>query len=333
MQKQNQSIARKKKKEELARVRKLVSRFKKHDPRKVRMRKRAAIARKVQQAQKAKELEEARRKKEAEREEAKRKEEAKLESERQEKLRIEREIASKIRALNCGREKIRAMLVEPPFPGMEKVDMDELDRLVSAATIDEVEKLTETMEPLHTAGKIESKSMVKAFRSVYKKIRKRVRELEKKAKEEEEARKRKNVAMSSGKPWDDAELKLLTDAVRRYPGGTTERWLKIAKFLGTNRMEKEIISKVKGMAKISRRRKDSSAGKEKKSKINLEKSWSTAQQKALESALKDTKNIKGDARWEEIAKLVPGHDKQSCIDRFNTIKAQILARRAGKAKS
>jgi len=333
MQKQNQGIARKKKKEELAKVRKLVARFKTHDPRMVRMRKRAAIARKVQQAQKEKELEEIRRKKEAEQKEQERKLEEKRQAERKEKLRIERENARKVRALNSGREKIRAMLVKPPFPTMEKLDMDEVDKLVGVATIDEVNHLIETMIPLHEAGNVEGKSVLKPFRSHYKKIRKRVRDLEKKAKEEEEARRRKNVVMSSGKPWDDAELKLLTKAIRQYPGGTSERWSKIAKFLGTHRVEQEIISKVKDMAKIGRRRKSPSAGKEKHRKSNVEKSWSTEQQKALESALKATKNMNGDKRWNEIAKKVQGHDKQSCKDRFNAIKAQIMARRAARAQT
>merc|ERR1712060_915186 len=244
-----------------------------------------------------------------------------------EKQKKEREIARKARALTNGREKIRAMLVKPPFPTMEKLDMNELDRLVGIAKLDEVNRLIETMTPLHKAGKVEGKSSIKPFRSEYKKVRKRVRELEKKAKEEEEARKRKNVVQSSGKPWTDKELKLLTEGIRRYPGGTTERWTKISKFLGTNRMEKEIITKVKHMAKIGRKRKDSSkneAGKAKNSENDVVKTWSTEQQKALEAALKGSRDIKGPERWDVIAKLVPGQSKQSCIDRFNAIKAQIL---------
>merc|ERR1719447_1939857 len=162
-------------------------------------------------------MEEIRMKKEAERKEKERQMEEKKRAERKEKQRKERELARKARALTNGRDKIRAMLVKPPFPTMEKLDMDELDRLVGVAKIDEVQKLIETMTPLHKAGKAEGKSSIKPFRSEYKKIRKRVRELEKKAKEEEEARKRKNVVMSSGKPWTDKELKLLTEGIRRYP--------------------------------------------------------------------------------------------------------------------
>jgi len=336
MQKQNQGIARKKKKEELARIRKLVNRMEAHDPRMVRIRKRAAIERKLQQAAREKELEKIRKQKEAERKEEERKKEEKKQAERKEKQRKEREIARKVRALNNGREKIRAMLVKPPFPKMEKLDMDELDRLVGVARIEEVQKLIETMTPLHKAGSVEEKSLVKPFRSIYKKIRKRVRELEKKVREEEEARKRKNVVQSSGKPWTDEELKLLTGGIRRYPGGTVDRWAKIAKFLGTNRVEKEIISKVKDMAKMGRRRKESSKNAASKARAcgsSSEKSWSSEQQKALETALKGTKNIKGPERWDAIAKIVPGHDKQSCIDRFNAIKAQILAKRRQMAKT
>ena len=65
-------------------------------------------------------------------------------------------------------------------------------------------------------------------------------------------------------------------------------------------------------------------------KNNKEDTWTPEQQKALEKALQEVKNLPANERWDKVETLVPGKSKQQCIDRFKFIRAQILARKQQK---
>uniref|UniRef100_A0A7S3Z8U4 DnaJ homolog subfamily C member 2 n=1 Tax=Lotharella globosa TaxID=91324 RepID=A0A7S3Z8U4_9EUKA len=56
--------------------------------------------------------------------------------------------------------------------------------------------------------------------------------------------------------------------------------------------------------------------------------WSAIQQKAFETALRET--AKGPERWDNIASKVPGKTKKDCVRRFKEIRAKIMAQRAAK---
>jgi len=331
MQKENSSVAKKFKKEELQKVRSLVKRAERADPRMIKIRKREEIERKVKEAQKAKEKAEKEAAKQAKIAEERRQAEEAKKAEDRERQKKERTEQRKRREQEKGRSSIRAMVLKPPFDSLiEKDKQNEFVRDVGLANHDEVKALVDAMKPLAAdPGRKKDKPLLKAFKSAYKTLRKRLKAMRQKHKEEEEARLKAKMTMSSGKPWDEKELKLLTEAIRKFPGGTVDRWGKIAKYLGTNRTDKEVVSKVKDMAKMSRVRAKPAASEKSASTVPK---WTTDDQRALEKALKETKAIKGPERWDRIAKMVPGHDRQSCLDRFNFIKAQILARRKAAGK-
>jgi len=164
--------------------------------------------------------------------------------------------------------------------------------------------------------------------------------------------------------WTNEELAQLQLAVGKYPGGTGDRWGKIAKFLGSNRDEQEIIAKVRDLTKRGRdknsntnvinekdkKEKDKSKDKDKEKKedkekkknkekedkkeinkaSNIENEWSLDQQKALENALKQVKDLPVAERWDKVAEMVPGKNKKECMERFKYIREQLLAKQQPK---
>jgi hypothetical protein len=62
---------------------------------------------------------------------------------------------------------------------------------------------------------------------------------------------------------------------------------------------------------------------------NAEESWSSSQQKQLESALKST-DSKDPERWDKIAKAVDGKTKKQCIQRYKDLVQMLKQNKAGK---
>merc|ERR1711879_118628 len=56
--------------------------------------------------------------------------------------------------------------------------------------------------------------------------------------------------------WTDKELDFLVKGVQKFPGGTVDRWEKIRDSLPSERTVEEVISKVKSLAKQSRKGKN-----------------------------------------------------------------------------
>ena len=81
-------------------------------------------------------------------------------------------------------------------------------------------------------------------KTFYEKLQQIQDEEKQKQKEKEEQERIKKQEGMTGKAWTDDELSLLAQAIAKFPGGTTERWQKVADFIGT-RSVKEIIARTK----------------------------------------------------------------------------------------
>lgn len=127
--------------------------------------------------------------------------------------------------------------------------------------------------------------------------------------------------------WTDDDILELIKLVKKYPGGTPERWDKIAETMNRT------VSEVTHMAKKIKDEglKPGEAAEEspieerpKKQKTRAEvvdssSEWSQEQQRALESAL--IKYPKGTSidRWEKIAKSIEGKTKEECQARYRQL--------------
>ncbi|CAD5120515.1 DgyrCDS9080 [Dimorphilus gyrociliatus] len=156
----------------------------------------------------------------------------------------------------------------------------------------------------------------------------------------DEEKEPKHETSGSSLPWNSHEISQLAKAMKKFPGGTLDRWEKIAYFL------KRSVDDVSSMAKkvkqgvstealtsneviVKKRRavatdditvrdkeinEDQRYSKEKY--ICDEDVWTQNQQKILEWALANyPKTVKN--RWEQISEQIPGKTKDQCISRVN----------------
>ncbi|KAK9873592.1 hypothetical protein WA026_023149 [Henosepilachna vigintioctopunctata] len=145
----------------------------------------------------------------------------------------------------------------------------------------------------------------------------------------------------SGGLWTDDDLSELIKLVKKYPGGSSNRWEIIAESLGRSIPEVTYMAaKVKEngyrlpddekviepVAVKLKTRKEAILSDESKEVQN----WSQEQQKALEEAL--SKYPKGcNDRWDRIAEHVPDKSKEDCMLRFKYL-AEILRKQKEKEK-
>lgn len=129
-----------------------------------------------------------------------------------------------------------------------------------------------------------------------------------------------------GGPWTDDDISELIKLVKKYPGGTPERWEKIADAM--NRAVAEVTHMAKKIKdeglKPNECTEDVVIDRPKKIKTRSDTAdnsteWSQEQQRALESAL--TKYPKGTSidRWEKIAACVTGKTKEECQTRYRQL--------------
>lgn len=146
---------------------------------------------------------------------------------------------------------------------------------------------------------------------------------------EDDSLKRTNKAISGGL-WTDDDLVELVRLVKKYPGGTTNRWETIAEMMNRSVYDvthmaaklKETAYKVPGQSESPAEHilQEANKNKIKTRKVNentqAESVWTQEQQKALEAAIiKYPKSAVGD-RWQKIASSVPGKSKEECLARY-----------------
>ncbi|XP_033220139.1 dnaJ homolog subfamily C member 1 [Belonocnema kinseyi] len=131
---------------------------------------------------------------------------------------------------------------------------------------------------------------------------------------------------AAGGLWTDDDILELIKLVKKYPGGTADRWEKIADMM--NRTVHEVThmaKKVKDEGLKPGQPGDEQPAEEiKKVKTRVEvadslSDWSQEQQKALEAAL--IKYPKGGSidRWEKISACIEGKTKEECQVRYRML--------------
>lgn len=138
----------------------------------------------------------------------------------------------------------------------------------------------------------------------------------------------------SGGLWTEDDLIELVRLVKKYPGGTTDRWEIIAEMMGRSVSEvtymaakmKDVGYKVVGQTESVAETIVQEASKQKvKTKktetvpvddADVTTSWTQAQQAALESAIQKYPKSGSADRWQKIANNVPGKSKEECITRY-----------------
>jgi hypothetical protein len=168
-------------------------------------------------------------------------------------------------------------------------------------------------------------------------VLKTIQEFEKKELAEKEAKKKESLKAAeisktssvseSISVWTEEEVRLLSKAVARFPGGTQERWEKVSEFVKTKSVD-EVMQKIKELKKSNRKpQSEVSPSVAQTPAAPMEpivsEEWTSEQQAAFEAALRSVPKDHAD-RWEEISKLVDGKSKKDCIKRFKEIRSLLM---------
>jgi DnaJ family protein C protein 2 len=153
--------------------------------------------------------------------------------------------------------------------------------------------------------------------------------LRKAAAEKEEAQK----AARASKPWTKEELSALAKAVKKYPAGSANRWGTIALFinnlckLADPRKKEECIEKYNAIAssaapKSASTSTPSSSDKPKPTNDkDSSNTWTEEQDKQLQDGLaKFPSTMDKNERWTSIANEVDEKNKKECVQRFKAIR-------------
>ncbi|KAL7288775.1 hypothetical protein TKK_0016755 [Trichogramma kaykai] len=128
----------------------------------------------------------------------------------------------------------------------------------------------------------------------------------------------------SGGLWTDDDILELIKLVKKYPGGTPDRWEKIADLMNRTVFEvTHMAKKVKDEGLKPTQPSDDvvieEAPKKVKTRAEVVESfteWSQEQQKALEAALLKYPKGASTDRWEKIAACIEGKTKEECQARY-----------------
>jgi len=358
------------KKEEAARVRKLVEDAFAKDPRVIKRKeeeKKARDAKKNAKLEAKRKIEEEKRKAE---EEAKRIEEEKAQKEAEEKAR------SKKRNKLAGgyRKVIRATCRSGVLGDISESTADEL---IEHSTFDELaviaKHLTPDAEnPLQRLTQEQADAGPKDFfAGELERVKRAKEDLKRRAEEEvaakKLAKKLEEEKRNNAKEWSQAEKAALTRAVSKYPPGTQRRWEVITEAVNQvgDRDLKEVIAYAKDFenragesktdafevyklktglpvdekpkepektpAELAAEEAERLRKEDIKRNKGMSENWDAKTQQCFENALKKVDKDAED-RWAQIAKRVPGKTRKQCVTRFKEIRARILKAKERKAK-
>lgn len=153
----------------------------------------------------------------------------------------------------------------------------------------------------------------------------------------------------TGGLWTEDDLTELVRLVKKYPGGTTDRWEIIAEMMGRAVSEvtymaakmKETAFKVPGQTDSVAETIMQEASKQKVKTKKTEPSaavaesssnWSQAQQAALETAIQKYPKSGSSDRWQKIANSVPGKTKEECMTRYKYLVELVKKQKEDKER-
>ena len=126
------------------------------------------------------------------------------------------------------------------------------------------------------------------------------------------------VAKDEAGTWTEEDLVMLQKAVAKYPGGSVDRWNRMAEFMATGHTGKQILLKCKQVEGNWNVMKDMTTtdGGVTATAAATPDAWTTKQQKQFEDILRDLKDYKEKDKWDKIAEAVEGKKKAECVTRY-----------------
>lgn len=318
------------KKEEIARITKLVERSMSLDPRLKREKERIEREKmekaklreerlkKEEQERKEKEEKEARERAELEEKEREKQAQSKIKKEQEKK--IIRKSRQSLRKLVLGLYENESKTDNPTWCSFHDMndDVEILCENLSAAQLDSLTNKISVKSCLNIVS--DKANELRDDTAKAMKVEERQRELLRlQAKKKEEAAK----AARASKPWSKEEISALTKAIKKYPAGGANRWETIALFVNNlcklqdPRKKEECIEKYNQLVNTSAPTSDTQSIATKTSACE----WSEEQDKQLQTGLaKYPASMDKNERWSKIATEVTGKSKKDCVARFKAIR-------------
>ncbi|CAB3386722.1 Hypothetical predicted protein [Cloeon dipterum] len=366
VEKQNKVQRAKLKREEMARIRKLVDMAHEADPRVLRFRQQDKEAKQAQKAARQSAIQARKDEEERARQEALQKEA----EEREQRLQAEKaalDAQKKQRealknALRKERKALRTVCKDNNYYIEEGEDhLQWMMKVESMCDVFQVEELAELSKALKQQNKEQGKETFNAW------VKKLDERLQKERKEVMESATKSATGKGKGgssSEWTPDDLALLIKAVNLFPAGTNQRWDVVAQFINQHtttsneRSAKEVLSKTKTLQSSDYSSIKDAANK--KAYQDFEKSqkgaasvvsdeqtsqrfdsvseqqgmgapWTAEEQKLLEQALRTYPSTTPD-RWDRIADCVPSRSKKDCQRRFKELAEIVKAKKAAQAK-
>lgn len=146
--------------------------------------------------------------------------------------------------------------------------------------------------------------------------------------------KKSNQAKSP--PWSESELSMLSKAIKRFPAGSRQRWEGISEYLSTQlklevpRTKEECIAKYQELQNAPASKgggpPTSAAAATTPAPAASKDGWTVEQQLQLEAGLqKHPAFLEKNERWKRIASEVQGKSKKECVERYKVILKGIQA--------
>jgi len=366
IEKQNKVERARRRKEEMARIRKLVDNALACDVRMKRFKdeerdKRLAVKKAKADAIIQKREEEERIKREAEEAERKKKEaeEAELKA-KQEIEKKEREATKKV--FKKERKSLRGHCKNHEYYTSDQDErvqlMTDVEYLCEVLAITRIEELNQNLEKAGEDIKQGHNILMEEINTVKSRIAK---EKDETAKSASSGTASKEVG-SKKRAWCEEDLQLLIKAVNLFPAGTVDRWEVIADYInqhstsGAQVKAKEVLFKAKELQHTGGDQMREAANKnafktmeQAVSKLNNNESvaterydtpaealginnspWSNEEQVLLEQALKTYPASVKD-RWDRIAEGIPKRGKKDCMRRYKELVEKVKAKKAAQA--
>ncbi|KAG5506809.1 hypothetical protein GH5_06024 [Leishmania sp. Ghana 2012 LV757] len=134
------------------------------------------------------------------------------------------------------------------------------------------------------------------------------------------------VPVDAGPEWTEEDLSRLQKATAKYPPGSVDRWIKICDLLRHRFTEEQAMAKVSELTAALHNAGSGNPTAATASSPTLSsapsatassvENWSLKQQKQLEQGLRDLKDYKEKDKFQKIAKMVEGKTAKECFDRF-----------------
>ena len=344
MERENQRAVDKAKKSEMARIVGMVERSYRQDPR-IKRREQAVIDEKAAKVEAKRAEEQA--KKQAEIDAV-----ANAKQAEEDKRKLKKEVQEKTK--RCRQTVRRATRDYAGNPEEGDVNMEDVDWLLTKLDLPAMEAICVTIEPL----KGQKEALISFIYEQVEDCELRINESRTgkslgPAPEKDEA-----VAATKEAEvvWSDAELLELQKACTKFPAGAMERWIKLSEYMQGKKTPQQCLKQVKVMEREykmpqqgvtgglkaasgnavlpkSEKKDDTIVNADNTRKFkDVEKHadpaseedvWSAAEQKSLETALRDLKEYKDKDKWEKIAEAVGTKSKKQCVARFKFLSSSV----------